>query len=50
MKLFGLKSKGNRRNCTIFISYKSKNHAVARYISEALQSIGCSVWHAEYKI
>ncbi len=34
----------------IFISYKSKDHKVARYISEALQSVGCKIWHAEYSI
>jgi hypothetical protein len=34
----------------VFISYKSKNHKVARYISEALQSVGCKIWHAEYSI
>lgn len=34
----------------IFISYKSKDHKVARYISEALFSIGCDIWHAEYNI
>lgn len=34
----------------IFVSYKSKDHKVARYISEALQSVGCKIWHAEYSI
>ena len=40
----------NKKESQLFISYKSKDHEVARYISEALQSVGCNIWHAEYNI